>query len=106
MGDRPLRRTEWQDHRAIFDHLTSQPIDDHSTAMGNWLRTQRKSRTKNQPWITYTATDILQAPGTVVLFWPADLVSYSATPRYVIREYGHENKFRICRQWARQWARQ
>ena len=46
-------------------------------------------------WISYVATDLLQAPGTVVLCCPVDLVSYSATARYVIREYGQENMFRL-----------
>ena len=33
--------------------------------------------------------------GTVVLCWPVDLFSYSATARYAIREYGHENISRL-----------
>ena len=95
MGHRPLRRTVWQNRIAIFEHLASQPKEDQSSATGKWLITQPKTRPNYLPWITYANTDILQAPGTVVLCCPADLVSYSATTRYVIREYGHENKFRL-----------
>ena len=56
-----------------------------------WLITQQKTRPN---WITYAKTDLLQA-GKVVLCCPADLVSYSATARYVIRDYGPENIFRL-----------
>ena len=54
-----------------------------------------ETRPNYVPWITYSDTDVLQAPGTVVLCCPADLLSYSATARYVIREYGQENIFRL-----------
>ena len=37
----------------------------------------------------------IAGPGTVVLSCSAYLVSYSATARYVIREYGQENMFRL-----------
>ena len=95
MGDRLLRRTVWQDRRAIFEYLTPHPTDDHSSATDKWLITQPKTRPNYLPWITYDNTIILQAPDTAVLCCPADLVSYSATARYVIREYGQENKFRL-----------
>ena len=95
IGDRPLRRTIWEDRRAIFEHLTPQPINDHDDATGKWLITQPKTRPNYKPWITYSDTDILQASGTVVLCCPADLLSYSARARYVIREDGQENIFRL-----------
>ena len=44
MGDRPMRRTVWQDRRAIFEHLTPLPIDDDSNATDKWLITQPKTR--------------------------------------------------------------
>ena len=72
-----------------------QPVDDHSKTTGKWLITHPKTRPNYLPWITYTNTVVLQAPGTVVLCCPADLVSYSATTRYVIREYGQEDIFRL-----------
>ena len=90
MGDRPLRRTFWQDRRAIFEHIAPQPTDDQNNATGKWLITQPKTRPNYLPWITYDNIDIFQAPVTVVLCCPADLVSYSATTRYVIREYGQK----------------
>ena len=93
MGDRPLRRTIWEDRRAIFEHLTPQPIDKHDNAAGKWLITQPKIKPNYVPWITYSNTDILQAPRTVVLCCPADLLSFSATACYVIRENGQENIF-------------
>ena len=34
MGDRPLRRTIWEDRRAVFELLTPQPIDEHDNAAG------------------------------------------------------------------------
>ena len=94
-GDRPLRRTVWQDRRAIVEHVAPQPTDDQSNAIGKWLVTQPKTRPNYLPWITYDNTDILQAPGTVVLRCLPDLVSYSATTRYDIREYRQEIIFRL-----------
>ena len=95
MGDRPLRRTVWEDRKAILQHLAPRPTDDQSNTTGKWLITQPKTRPNYLPWITYDNTDILQAPGAVILCCPADLLSYSATIRYVIREYGQENIFRL-----------
>ena len=95
MGDRPLRRTIWEDRRAIFEHLTPQLMNDDDDTTGKWLITQPKTRPNYVPWITYSDTDLLQASGTVVLCCPADLLSYSATARYVIRKYGQENIFRL-----------
>ena len=54
-----------------------------------------QKQTTLRAWITYSNTDILQAPGTVVLCCLADFFSYSATARYVIREYGQEIIFRL-----------
>ena len=95
MGGRPLRRTVWEDRKAILQHLAPQPDGDQSNTTGKWLITQPKTRPNYLPWITYANTDILQAPGTVILCCPADLLSYSATTRYLIREYGQENIFRL-----------
>ena len=95
MGDRPLRSTVWQECKAILDHLAPRPIDNRSDITCKWLITQPKSRPNYLPWIIYATTDILQAPGTVILCCPVDQVSYSATARYVIREYGQENIFRL-----------
>ena len=39
--------------------------------------------------------DVLQPSGAAVLCCPADLVSYSAITRYVIREFGQEERFRL-----------
>ena len=75
--------------RTSSEHLTPHSIDINDDAAGKRLITQPKTRPSYLPWITYSNTDILQAPGTVVLF------SYSATDRYVIREYGQENIFRL-----------
>ena len=43
----------------------------------------------------FSVTDVLQASGTIVLCCPTDLLSYSATARYVIREYGQQDIFRL-----------
>ena len=74
MGDRPLRRTVWQDRRAIFEHLAPQPTEPRSNSTGKWLITQPGTRANYRPWITYANTDILQASGAVVFCCPADLV--------------------------------
>ena len=95
MGDRPLHRTKWEDRKAIFGHLISNPLKNHAAETGKWLITQPKIRPNHVPWITYSDTDILQASGTLVLCCPADLQSQSATIRYVIREYGQEAIFRL-----------
>ena len=87
LGDRPLRRTVWQDRKAILDHLA--PSQDNQSALtGKLLTTHPKVKPKYLPWITYAESDILQARGTVVICCPADLLSYSAMARYVIKEYG------------------
>ena len=39
MGDRPLRRTVWEDRKAILRHLAPQPNDDQSNTTGKWLIT-------------------------------------------------------------------
>ena len=94
LGDRPLRRTVWQDHKAILDHLTPNQ-DNQSTVTGKLLTTHPKVKPNYLSWISYEETDILQARDTVAICCPADLLSYSAMARYVIREYGQEEIFRL-----------
>ena len=94
LGDRPLRRTVWQDRKAILDHLTPSQ-GNQSTVTGKLLITHPKIKPNYLSWIHYEETDILQARGTVVICCPADLLSYSAMSRYVIREYGQEEIFRL-----------
>ena len=79
----------------MFEHLALQPTDDPSIATGIWLIRQPRTRPNYLPWITYANTDILQATGIKVLCCPANLVSYSATTRHVIREYDQEEIFRL-----------
>ena len=93
LGDRPLRRTVWQDRKAILDHLTPSQ-DNQSTVTRKLLTTQPKVKPNYLPWITYAETDILQARGTVVICCLADLLSYSAMARYVVREFGQEEIFK------------
>ena len=92
VGDRPLRRTVWQDRKTILDHLTPRQ-DNQSTVTGKLLTTHPKVKPNYLPWKTCDETDILQTRGTVVICCPADLLSYSAMARYVIREYGQEEIF-------------
>ena len=94
LGDRPLRRTVWQDHKAILDHLTPNQ-DNQSTVTGKLLTTHPKVKPNYLSWISYEETDILQARDTVAICCPADLLSYSAMARYVIREYGQQEIFRL-----------
>ena len=94
LGDRPLRRTVWQDHKAILDHLTPNQ-DNQSTVTGKLLTTHPKVKPNYLSWISYEETDILQARDTVAICCPADLLSYSAMARYVIREYGQEEIFKL-----------
>ena len=89
LGDMPLRRTVWQDRKAILDHLTPSQ-DNQSTVTGKLLTTHSKVKPNYLSWISYEETGILQARGTVAICCPADLLSYSETARYVIREYGQE----------------
>ena len=94
LGDRPLRRTVWQDHKAILDHITPNQ-DNQSTVTGKLLTTHPKVKPNYLSWISYEETDILQARDTVAICCPADLLSYSAMARYVIREYGQEEIFKL-----------
>ena len=73
LGNRPLRRTVWQDRKAILDHLTPSQ-DNQNTVTGKLLTTHPKVKPNYFPWITYAETDILQARGTVVICCPADLL--------------------------------
>ena len=95
MGNRPLHRTIWEDRKAVFGHLMSNPLEKYAEETGKWLVSQPKIRPSHVPWITYSDTDILQASGTLVLCCPADFQSQSATIRYIIREYGQEAIFRL-----------
>ena len=94
MGDMPLRRTVWQDRKAILDHL-SPGQDDQSTVTGRLLTTHPKFKPSYLSWISYEETDILQFRGTVAICCPADLLGQSAMARYVVREYGQEEIFRL-----------
>ena len=87
MGNRPLRRTIWNDRKSIFAHLMLNPLENHAEETGKWLISQPKIRPSHVSWITYSDTDILQASGTLVLCCPADIQSQSATIRYIIRVY-------------------
>ena len=78
MGNRPLRRTIWDDRKAIFAHLMLNPLENHAEETGKWLISQPKIRPSHVSWITYSDTDILQASGTLVLCCPADLQSQSS----------------------------
>ena len=73
MGNRPLQRTIWEDRKAFFGHLMSNPLENHAAETGKWLISQPKIRPSHVPWITYSDTDILQASGTLVLCCPANL---------------------------------
>ena len=91
MVNRPMRRTVWQDRQAVFEHVTPPTVPDERP--GKWLITQPKTRPSLLQWISHDKTDILQAPGIVVLCCPADLDSHAAMTRYVVREYGQKAIF-------------
>ena len=50
MGDRPLHRTIWEDRKAIFGHLISNPLKNHAAETGKWLITQPKIRPNHVPF--------------------------------------------------------
>ena len=94
MGDRPLRRTVWEVRRAVFEHLTPLPIDEHDNAAGKWPITLPKIKPN------YTLDNVLQhrhhtTPRHNSTMLPGGLIVVSATARNVIREYGQENIFRL-----------
>ena len=95
MGNRQLRRTVWQDSKAILEHLAPNQ-ENQSTLTGKHVTMNTKVKPNYlPPWITYDETDILQARGTVVVCCTAVLISYSAMTRYVIREYGLDEIFKL-----------
>ena len=49
MGNRPLRRTVWEERRAIFEHLTPQTVDTNDHPVGKWLIAQPKTRPNYVP---------------------------------------------------------
>ena len=77
MGERLLRRTVWQDRKAIFEHPASTSSDNSSNTTVEWLFTHCKTRSNYLSRISYADTDILEALGTLLLCCPSDLVSYS-----------------------------
>ena len=74
MGDRPLRRTVWQDHKSILAHLAPAQ-DNQGIATGKLLPKRLKAKPNYLLWIIYDETDIWQTRGTVVICCPADLSS-------------------------------
>ena len=52
MGNRPLRRTIWEDRKAIFAHLMLNPLENHAEETGKWLISQPKIRPSHVSWIT------------------------------------------------------
>ena len=77
MGNRPLHRTIWEDRKAVFGHLMSNPLENHAEETGKWLVSQPRIRPSHVPWITYSDTDILQACGTLVLCCPIPIGDFS-----------------------------
>ena len=74
--------------------LTSEP-EQQEPKVGKELIYQQRYRPMYSNFITYSDRDLLQAPGTIAIGCPADLISYSAVTRYVLREYGVEKLFRL-----------
>ena len=58
MGNKPSRRTVWQDRKAILEQIAPSQ-DNQSTFTGNLLTTNPKIKLNYLPWITYDETDIL-----------------------------------------------
>ena len=63
--------------------------------MRKLFTTHPKFKPNYRPWITYDETNILRAGGSVVVCCPVHLISYSAMTRYVIRESGLGEIFRL-----------
>ena len=84
----------WRDKNAAMAFLTLEP-EQQEPRVGKELIYQQKYRPMYSSFITYSDRDLLQAPGTIAIGCPADLISYSAVTRYVLREYGVEKLFRL-----------
>ena len=74
--------------------LTTEP-QPKEPMVGKELVYHQPNRTNCSDFITYSDKDLLQASGTIAISCPADLVSYSAVTRYVLREFGVERLFRL-----------
>ena len=84
----------WRDKNAAMAFLTSEP-EQQEPRVGKELIYQQKYRPMYSKFITYSDRDLLQAPGTIAIGCPADLISYSAVTRYMLRAYGVEKLFRL-----------
>ena len=74
--------------------LTTEPLPKQ-TLVGKELLYHQQNRPNYSEFITYSNSDLLQAPGTIAIGCPADLISYSAVTRYFLREFGVERLFRL-----------
>ena len=89
---RAIQRLVWSDKYAIEAgaRQSDQPLDP---PVGRLFIYRGKLKPVLVPYIYYSHTDLLQAPGAIVICCPADLVTNSATTRYILREYGTDEIF-------------
>ena len=87
-------RSIWRDKSAAMAFLTTETLPKQPI-VGKELVYHQPNRPNYSEFITYSDSDLLQAPGTIAIGCPADLISYSAVTRYVLREFGVERLFRL-----------
>ena len=90
--NRPIRRSVWCDRNSIEESIAKQ-TDRSEPPIGKEFIYRGCLRPNSADFILYDQTDLLQVQSVIAIGCPADLISYSAVTRYVLREYGTDAIF-------------
>ena len=91
--NRPVARSVWCDRNAIEEGVSKpNPLED--PPVGKEFIYRGVYRPNSSEFIVYEQVDLLQVEGAIAICCPADLISFSAVTRYVLREYGVDPIFR------------
>ena len=90
--NRPIKRSVWCDRNSI-EESSSKPDSRSEPPIGKEFIYRGYFRPNSADFILYDQTDLLQVQSVIAIGCPADLISYSAVTRYVLREYGTEAIF-------------
>ena len=85
--NRPIARSVWCDRNAIEEGVSKpDPLPD--PPIGKEFVYRGLFRPNSAEFIVYEQEDLLQVQDAIAICCPADLISFSAVTRYVLREYG------------------
>ena len=90
--NRPIKRSVWCDRNSI-EESSSKPDSRSEPPIGKEFIYRGCLRPHSADFIVYDQSDLLQVQTVIAVSCSADLVSYSAVTRYVLREYGTDAIF-------------